>query len=168
MRRTAASTARSGRPAGAASRRCAAPAFPGGSGDELVDIGRSARGTGDLLRRAHDELLEEPSARSAFVFEYRHGDYLLVPAPASRPSRVSGSAVSTESFLDRSPIPQVWDIQVDTPRRGRRNLMTTIHTARKIKTLTMDYLQPFIPVCDPGNVRASGFRPRPFPSSIGT
>jgi len=168
MRRTAASAARSGRAAGAAFRRRAAPAFPGWSGDELHDVDRSARGTGDLLRRAHDELLEEPSACSAFVFEYRHGDYLLVLVPASRPSCPSGFAAPTASFLDRSPIPQVWDIQVDTPRRGRRNRMTTIHTARKIRTLTIAFIRPSLPVCGPGSVRVSGFRPRPSSSSIGT
>jgi hypothetical protein len=168
MRRTAASTARSGRAAGTAARGRAAPAFLGGSGDELVDSGRSARGAGYFLRRAHDELLEGPSACGAFVFEYGHPSYLSIPLSRPRFSIDSRFAAAVGSFLDRSPIPQVWDIQVDTPRRGRRNLMTTIHTAKKIRTLTIVRNQPFMRVCDPGSARASGFPPLPSPSSIGT
>jgi hypothetical protein len=154
-RRTAASAASSGGAAGGASRRCAPAAFFRDAGDELLEVDGTARGAGDLLGCAHDELLEEPAAFSAFIFEYRHRDHFLVSA-----------SPLCSFFSDRSPIPHVGDIQVDTPRRGRRNLMTTIHTARNIRTLIIYLNRPFARVFGSGSGRARACRPSLFPVSI--
>jgi hypothetical protein len=164
-RRTAASAARSSGTAGRPAGRRAALAFLRNRRDELLQIGRAARRTRDLGERTHHELLEEPPAFLALILEDGHRVYLFADRSSLAPSAAPLSTVPSCVFPDRSPISQVWDIQVGTPRRGSTNFMRTIQTARMMRTLIMAFNRPFEPVFVPRTSAATGFRRLSVPAS---